>query len=218
LTDPVTDPSTDSAADGPPRARRETTRGAQRRAALLDAARDLLEEEGFGAVTHRAVAARAQLPLAATTYYFASREDLLGQAMRSLGASYLRTAHEVVARQRRRPAGARAIASAVVEIVAGPDTDDPSALLTFYERYIQAGRHPDLRPIVAELTRDLEGLVGVVLERACYDADDDLPHLLVALVDGLLVGELAQGGADPRRAARRGVARLLSGGVRPASR
>ena len=45
-------------------------------AALLAAA-DLLVEGGFDAVRHRAVATRAGLPLASTTYYFESLDDLI---------------------------------------------------------------------------------------------------------------------------------------------
>ncbi|MBO3749718.1 TetR family transcriptional regulator [Streptosporangiaceae bacterium NEAU-GS5] len=52
----------------------------RRKRALLDAAVDLMTEAGFTAVTHRAVAARAGVPLAATTYHFATRDDLVVQA------------------------------------------------------------------------------------------------------------------------------------------
>ena len=46
-------------------------RSRARREALLRAAVALLAEGGVRAVTHRAVADRAGVPLAATTYYFA---------------------------------------------------------------------------------------------------------------------------------------------------
>jgi DNA-binding transcriptional regulator YbjK len=44
---------------------------------------DLLGTEGRAAVTHRRVAARAGVPLASTTYYFSSLDDLITEAMRS---------------------------------------------------------------------------------------------------------------------------------------
>ena len=59
-----------------------TPKGAARRDALLDAVIRLLESDGPSAVTHRAVAREAGVPLAAATYYFASIDDLLVTAMK----------------------------------------------------------------------------------------------------------------------------------------
>ena len=58
-----------------------TPKGEARRAALLDAVIRVLEAGGPGAVTHRAVAVEAGVPLAAATYYFASIDDLLVSAL-----------------------------------------------------------------------------------------------------------------------------------------
>ena len=59
-----------------------TPKGAARRDALLEAVIRLLESDGPSAVTHRAVAREAGVPLAAATYYFASIDDLLVTAMK----------------------------------------------------------------------------------------------------------------------------------------
>ena len=61
-----------------------TARGERRRRAILDATLALVGREGTAAVTHRAVAAEAGVPLAATTYYFSSKEDLMQGAMETL--------------------------------------------------------------------------------------------------------------------------------------
>src|SRR5919202_4487206 len=58
-----------------------TPKGERRRYALVSAAADLLCEGGFEAVRHRAVAERAGLPLASTTYYFSSLEELVTAAV-----------------------------------------------------------------------------------------------------------------------------------------
>ncbi len=52
-----------------------------RRRAILKAAAELMMEVGVGAVTHRKVAERAQVPLGSTTQYFTSLAELLGEAM-----------------------------------------------------------------------------------------------------------------------------------------
>jgi len=62
-----------------------TPKGERRRYALVSAAADLLCEGGFDAVRHRAVARRAGLPLASTTYYFSSLDDLIEKAVEYAG-------------------------------------------------------------------------------------------------------------------------------------
>lgn len=58
--------------------RKASRRGSeQRRQNILDAAMRLIVREGVRAVRHRAVAAEAQVPLSATTYYFKDINDLI---------------------------------------------------------------------------------------------------------------------------------------------
>lgn len=184
----------------------ETARGGARRAALVDAAAALVSAQGFGAVSHRAVAAQAGLPLAATTYYFSSLDDLLVQAVDQLAGRYVEQAGAAVARLPARPVGVAAAARRVVDVVL-PAEADAAALLALYERSLQAGRTPVLRPVVVRWNAAVRALVGIVLERSGHAAD---PGLALALVDGLAVTALAEG-RDPRRAAVRGLHRLLAG-------
>jgi len=66
-------------------------RGEARREAIIRAALAVIGERGPDAVTHRAGAKRAGLPLSATTYWFESKEQLLQEA-------FLLAAREEVAR------------------------------------------------------------------------------------------------------------------------
>ena len=52
-------------------------RAVERRAAIVEGAVAILLRDGTGSVTHRAVAAEAQVPLASIRYYFETREALL---------------------------------------------------------------------------------------------------------------------------------------------
>ncbi|WP_144391310.1 TetR/AcrR family transcriptional regulator [Pleionea sediminis] len=54
--------------------------GKARREALLEATLQLIIADGVRAVRHRAVAEKAEVPLAATTYYFADIYDLIHDA------------------------------------------------------------------------------------------------------------------------------------------
>ena len=56
-------------------------KGAARREPILRATLELIGERGPDAVTHRAVAERAGLPLSATTYWFDSKEELLQETL-----------------------------------------------------------------------------------------------------------------------------------------
>ena len=174
--------------------RTPTPRGERRRAALIDAAAAVLEDAGFAAVTHRAVAARAALPLAATTYYFASRGDLVTAAVERIGARHREHAHAVLHGLPPAPQPDEIVADVLVSLVAGADEPDPARLLTFYERYAQAGRQPGLRERVGAWTDELVDQTAGVLRHYGLPATEPLPRLLVAMVDGLLLAGLV--GAD----------------------
>jgi DNA-binding transcriptional regulator YbjK len=68
----------------PSTGRRRQQRGEERRQALLEATLEIIEQDGLEGVTHRRVADAAGVPLAATTYYFSSKEDLMQAAMETL--------------------------------------------------------------------------------------------------------------------------------------
>lgn len=56
----------------------------QRRRAIVDAAAELIIEVGSAGLTHRLVAARAEVPLGSTTQYFATLDDLREAALLQL--------------------------------------------------------------------------------------------------------------------------------------
>ncbi len=175
-------------------------RGERRRDALLDAAAALLKQEGFAAVSHRAVATRAGLPLAATTYYFRNLDDLVEGATRRLAEDTVAPGRELVAALPHSPLEPARLAELIVRVVAG--NGDRAQLLTVYERYAQAGRRPGLRPVVRAWTQDLVDLVAESLRRTGRDAGH--ARRLVALADGLLLQHLADeedGGATAAAAA-----------------
>ena len=57
---------------------RESAR--QRRLGIIEATLGVMRRDGLRAITHRAVAAEAAVPLAATTYYFRDLDDLLTES------------------------------------------------------------------------------------------------------------------------------------------
>lgn len=66
---------------------------------IAQAVIQLLGEVGEAGLTHRDVAARAQVPLAATTYHYASKFDLLAHASSVILEDYMTQFHDFASRQ-----------------------------------------------------------------------------------------------------------------------
>ncbi|RBY77629.1 TetR family transcriptional regulator [Geodermatophilus sp. TF02-6] len=183
-----------------------TPRGAARRDALVAAAAALLAAAGPDAVSHRAVARTAGVPLAATTYYFAGLDDLLAAATERIAAEELAAAGALVhalPRRRRSPA---VTAAALVEVLLGRRRDD-AELLAFYERFLATGRHPALRPVLRGTRDRVDALLVDVLQR-CGRPGADVATL-VAVVDGTILSALLEGDGRARERARDAVETLL---------
>ncbi|GAB3966578.1 TetR family transcriptional regulator [Actinoallomurus acanthiterrae] len=198
-------PPADTAAE----ARQEPAqaRGRQRKEALLDAAVDLLEAGGFAQVTHRAVADRAALPLAATTYYFRSREDLLTQAFARLVQRDVSSM-----RERLRPltdTDPAAVADAVVSALAPACEAERSRQLALWELYFQVGREPAFRPFARAWTKSCHEIVAEVLAEAGYPHAPVDVDILVATIEGMIARDLVEARPDAIRAMIDTVARLL---------
>lgn len=191
-----------------------TPRGERRRAALLDAAAALLETGGFGAVSHRAVAQRAGLPLAATTYYFASRDELVEQALRRMADAQVRRARAIVEAlgdPPATPATPERVAEVIVDIAMPGDRAGTAQLLCFYERFIQSGRHPHLRPLVRAWNDQVAELVAEALRRLGHARDAEASRRLLSVLDGLLINRLAEGDDQAPAAVRADIIPFLTG-------
>lgn len=182
-----------------------TPKGERRRLALVDAAADLLLEGGFDAVRHRAVAARAGVPLASTTYYFASLHDLTAAALERCGTRELDVMHaridEVVSCSR----GVDATVELIVDLLVGAFEEEQGGhdqLVNRYERSVAFARHPELRDVQRRLRDDLNGMIVQVLNRSGREVHREGLRRLVYVVDGAVVGALSEGDPDPKALAR----------------
>jgi DNA-binding transcriptional regulator YbjK len=186
------------AATRPASAERRPRDPAARRAALAAATIEVIAEVGIGRTTHRAVAARAGLPLGATTYYFPTLDDLIAAGLRQATedlradlderAPVLRDAHDLPA--------------ALTDLALGY-LDDRGQAQIEYELFVAAARDPALRPLaeawLTGMTELLEPHVGRPTAR-----------MLVALLDGAMLHALVTATAldrEPLTAAFRAVIR-----------
>ena len=145
-----------------------TPKGERRRGALVSAAAELLCEGGFEAVRHRSVANRAGLPLASTTYYFSSLDELIAAAVEYVGmreAAQLRSRVSTLSRRRR---GAESTADVLMDLLVDESAgSEPSEeLISRYERYIACARQPALRDVQRRILRQRSDAVGEAVERS----------------------------------------------------
>jgi DNA-binding transcriptional regulator YbjK len=156
-------------------------RSRQRRDELLAATIELFAEGGSRAVTHRAVARRAGLPPATTTYYFASIQDLLREAL----AAHIQQWTSDLAD--------------LTELDAGPplSLDDATTLVShvFAQRgpevagrelsiYLAATRDPALHDAATEVLEQFEVLAVRILARLGVPNGEPLAASIIALVAG----------------------------------
>lgn len=193
-----------------------TPKGERRRQELVEAASALLVEGGFDAVRHRAVAERAGLPLASTTYYFDSLDDLVAAAVEHQGRAELeRSAKRWQELSDEQQGTIEATVELLLDHLLGPrqpeSEADYEAVLSRYERLVATGRRRFLRPLMREMGARMDELLLGVLERGGFAVDRQAVDRLVALVDGTVVNALIEVDPHPRDAAARALLAELRG-------
>jgi DNA-binding transcriptional regulator YbjK len=151
---------------------------AARRAALATAVIEVVAEVGIGRTTHRAVAARAGLPLGATTYYFPTLDDLIAAGLRQ-ATDTLRADLE---RQAERLRSTRDLPAALTDLARGYLADRGQTQIE-YELFVAAARDPALRPLAQVW---LDGMGEILAPRLGAAA----ARMVVALLDGALLHAL----------------------------
>lgn len=184
-----------------------TPKGERRRYALISAAAELLREGGFDAVGHRAVARRAGLPLASTTYYFSSLDDLIAHAVEHIEMLEVAQLRARVTDLTRRRRSAETTADILVELLVGVESGERVAeqLVSRYERYIVCSRQPALRDIQRRILRQRSEAVTEAVERSGRIARVEMAYALVCMVDGAVMAALVDDLQRPRVAARAAV-------------
>jgi DNA-binding transcriptional regulator YbjK len=111
-------------------------RGEARRQELINAALRLLAREGSSALTHRAIAEEAGVPLASASYHFAGIDDLILTALKQADDELLATFE----RETQPPT-----IGGLAELLAVDLRDHRHLYLAYYEFYLRAARKPELR-------------------------------------------------------------------------
>jgi TetR/AcrR family transcriptional regulator, regulator of biofilm formation and stress response len=191
-------------------------RSRNRRDALLTAAIDLLAEGGPRAVTHRAVAAKAGLPVAATTYYFESIQQLTDAALARHVAGRVEELESIVARAVEVGRSAEEIGALIAVSLADRA---PDVVIAQFEIYLEAARSDAMREPVRVALDKFESYAARVLALLGVPDPERAAPTFLALVDGFALHRLAR--PRPREleieALRRAMRALLVAEVMPAA-
>ena len=151
-------------------------RGERRRRAILEAGLRLISERGVDGVSHRTVADEAGVPLASTTYYFESLDELLEGALRLFVDEEAGRLTALVERLDGQALPAPEIAR-LIRSELEPDVAQ-------FELYVEAARRPRLRE-VARRSIELYATVAAAALRASGVHEPAIaPRAFVALFDG----------------------------------
>jgi DNA-binding transcriptional regulator YbjK len=152
--------------------------GEIKRQRILVAASQILVSEGFSAVTHRAVAELAGVPLGSTTYHFTDKSELILGALKHL-----------IEEERLRRLAVDApvnpsidqIASFLFELFLPTQFRSKKKLGLVFERLVEASRNVEVKTLVAKDQKELSALVNGHLMTWGIDLKADLAQ---AVFDG----------------------------------
>lgn len=155
---------------------------------ILDAACDLIAEQGIDAVRIARVAAGARVSTALVHHYFSTREELLAEALRH---SYEQAGEERFGGE---PlpgdSAATRLAAAIEECLPLPGAQEREWVL-WVELWLRAVREPELRPVAAELYGRYHDWIADVLAAGAESGAfaprlevGELADIVVALIDG----------------------------------
>jgi DNA-binding transcriptional regulator YbjK len=154
--------------------------------------------KGLAGLSHRSVAAEADVPLGSTTYHFTTLDELMVAALRQASEGFAKVVAAHGGLSDPRTDLAEELAGWMGEWLAG----DRTGVELEYELYLAALRRPALRPVAAEwadeLARLLSGRTDPVTARA-----------LVALMDGICLQVLLTGASYDEEYARDVLARVI---------
>ncbi|BBX72701.1 DNA-binding transcriptional regulator [Mycobacterium shinjukuense] len=160
---------------------------AGRRQAIVEAAGRVIAREGLGKLTHRRVAAEANVPVGSTTYYFndlgALREAALAQAA-TASAGYLE--------RWRLDLDEAADLPATLARLSADYLGDPGRNRTLNELYLAATHRPELQPLARLWPDGLAALLAPRVGRRAAEA-------VTVFLDGAMLHALITGtplGAD----------------------
>ncbi len=170
-----------------------------RRLLLLDTTLQLIASGGPDAVSHRAVAERAGVSLGSTTYWFASRQEMMREALEHFALVEIESLRERLSGVLGKRLSRRALVDQFAGHLVAQLEEDRWRLAAQYALLAEAARDPDLERVCREWTTAWDEALTEVF--ASLNARDPAfeARMFLAMLDGLLVNELATPSEDVER-------------------
>lgn len=172
--------------------------GGKNREALLEAAIACLQKHGYARSTSRELAAAAGANLAAITYHYGSKEQLLNEA---LAEGFRRWAAALASEQLGADGETPPVLERAAERVEASFERNRGLAQAFLEALAQADRSPALRRDLARAYEELRSTLAAQLAPAAAGEEDSARALasgLLAIFDGLLIQWLLDRRRTPR--------------------
>jgi DNA-binding transcriptional regulator YbjK len=187
-------------------------RGIERTNKILEATLRILAREGASAVTHRAVAEEAGVPIAATTYYFESKDDLLSGAFRRHAENEAMRVSAAISNLEE-DATVDELADRLGDyLFEGLNAARPS-ILAEHELLLQAARSPDLETYSRVFYQSIGDQIGTVMRNIGSESPEADTILILATMAGVEVDSLSTPGTSLGRPALRELMRRLVGSL-----
>jgi DNA-binding transcriptional regulator YbjK len=133
------------------------TVGEVTRQRIIQSAQKILVNEGFSAVTHRAVADDAAVPLGSTTYHFKDKQELisesLGQLLEEDRARRLKIRVPV-------NASAQSVSNYLVQVLVPPGFRSRKKIGILFERIVEASHSPKLSKMIDDDQQELKTILN----------------------------------------------------------
>lgn len=156
--------------------------GRARRAALLDAAVEVIAEQGVAGATHRAIAARAGMSTSTTSYFFSSLDQLVAAALHVVGERIVQRVDAVTAQVvDSELAPDEAIDRFVDAVMSEPEPDTVAQ----FEIYLECRRRAQLQPTAHRIMASIERGAAASLHALGIARAKERAPMVVALLDGL---------------------------------
>jgi DNA-binding transcriptional regulator YbjK len=171
--------------------RGKRTRGNARRLLLLQTTLRLIADEGIDAVSHRSVAEAAGVPLGSTTYWFTSRQDMLRQALEHFGRLEIESLREHLAGVLGRRLSRTRLVDEFTELLLPQLRSQRWRTVAQYAFMQEAARQPELQSVCREWTKAWEQALAEMFGSLDAAEPDIEARMFLAMLDGLLLEQLA---------------------------
>ncbi len=179
----------------------------ERRNQILDAAIDILCDDGVGGLTHRQVDGRAGVPAGTTSNYFRTRQALLeATASRTVDLHWQR----VEALQAAVGPMSRDALRALMIRMLDPDEQFRRWTLARFELFMESTRRQELRPLMLELQAAAVKSATLIFEAAGFTPEPERMDELSRLLNGFVFSNLTLAPQPGTQDAAGLVDRLLS--------